>query len=874
MRAAWGLECGQGGLKSIACASLAVNRGGRVVARWKVRGKARRRVLALTVGRDGGLPTKDGNSMRRPVARWTIVLVLSLVASIGCVPTQPFYLHEDGDLSHYLDKQIQAEYPDLSAQPLADVAQSLRPLSLAHPDFKEFWELTLQECVAIGLLNTKIIRGGTASRLQNGQIFAGTQEGALVLNTVGRFVTTYDAAIVESNPGQQIGGLSNFFLQQNAQWANSAFNGSTTDGGVAGVRQGVEAALSLFDAQLSITSDPTSGLRSSTVRPQNIRNVTAIFPSVQSTRQGGWDATISKRTAEGTMFSATSSTDFIAGNFRGFPTNQPLFGTWTQVLQLEARHPLLRGRGSQINRMPVMIARIGTDIELANVQANVQDMLNNLEIRYWDLYLAYRNVETAKVSRDSSLITWRIVFDKFISGVEPVQAEAQAQEQYYNFRASLEAALRNLYDVENELRFLMGLSASDGRLIRPKDDPTLARVEFDWTEIMAEAIARRPELNIRRWQIKQRELELILARNQLLPQFDIGAQYRWVGVGDTWWNANRSGEPVPGVGIDASAWQSLTGGDFQEFSLLGQFQMPIGFRRELAGVRHAQLRLAREKAVLDEAELDVSHGLAHALRNLETNFELSQTNGNRWNAAQRDVEAREALYKGGRVALDDVLQAQQRRAVAQAAFWSAVIEYNKSIADLHTRKGSIMDYDGIGFDEGPWPQKAYWDALARARERDAGWYIDYGWTRPRVISRGPIAQGLPTSTSSAETTQPTPAEELPEPTPAQPREEADQVSPLPPPQTPQRPVVPLNTRNELPAAVLSARRIAAVPGSETSGDETPGDTAQQQQPAMPFGIRPRSRATVSPASYYEEGDERSNPLRRQTRPVGTGVVTE
>src|SRR5204862_144606 len=252
--------------------------------------------------------------------------------------------------------------------------------------------------------------------------------------------------------------------------------------------------------------------------------------------------------------------------------------------------------------------------------------------------------------------------------------------------------LRTLYDVENELRFLMGLSATDGRLLRPKDDPTLARVEFDWTDILAEAIARRPELISKRWQVKQRELELILARNLLLPQFDVGAQYRWLGVGQDLIHANRGPLPDPGsaaavptptlpVPISASAWQSLTGGDFQEFSVLFQYQMPIGFRRALAAVRHAQLRLAREKATLEDMELDVSHGLAHALRNVETNFQLAQTNSNRWAASQNEVRAREELYRGGRVALDDVLEAQRRRAVAQGAFWSSVIEYNKSIAD-------------------------------------------------------------------------------------------------------------------------------------------------------------------------------------------------
>ena len=165
--------------------------------------------------------------------------------------------------------------------------------------------------------------------------------------------------------------------------------------------------------------------------------------------------------------------------------------------------------------------------------------------------------------------------------------------------------------------------------------------------------------------------------------------------------------------------------------------MPIGFRRELAGVRHAQLRLARDKALLEDMELDVSHGLAKAVRNLDTNFQLAQTNANRWAAAQKEVEAHGSpVSRRPSRRSNDVLEAQRRRALAQAAFWQAVTEYNKAIADLHTRKGSIMEYDGIGFEEGPWPQKAYWDALARARERDAGTYIDYGWTRPKVISRG------------------------------------------------------------------------------------------------------------------------------------------
>ena len=106
--------------------------------------------------------------MRRPVSSWRVLIIGLLVAMTGCVPTQPFYLHEDGDLSHYIDHATEVQHPDLNTDLLTETTQSTRPLSVSHPEFKEFWDLTLEECVAIALLNSKTIRGGAAARLQNG----------------------------------------------------------------------------------------------------------------------------------------------------------------------------------------------------------------------------------------------------------------------------------------------------------------------------------------------------------------------------------------------------------------------------------------------------------------------------------------------------------------------------------------------------------------------------------------------------------------------------------------------------------------------------------------------------------------------------------
>jgi hypothetical protein len=310
---------------------------------------------------------------------------------------------------------------------------------------------------------------------------------------------------------------------------------------------------------------------------------------------------------------------------------------------------------------------------------------------------------------------------------------------------------------------------------------------------------------------------LIVYRNQLLPQLDLGTFYRWVGVGDDLITANRQEIQFPGAG--STAVDSLLGGSFQEFGFNASFQYTIGARQALSGIRNYQLKLARDKAFLEDMELDVSHSLVRGLRNLDANYSLAQTQFNRWVAADTEVTATQAVVEQGigqGVAnINQWLDAIRRRGQAQQAYYLSICEYNKSIADLHMRKGSILEYNGIDVQEGPWPKKAYWDAMGRARERDAGLYMDYGWTRPSVVSRGeipnervahpadaaeelPATEGLPAN-SPAPPEQPLPSDE-----PAQEKAPSDGIAPPAP--------APGSSAASIPAAAPStplARRQSA-----------------------------------------------------------------
>ena len=104
---------------------------------------------------------------------------------------------------------------------------------------------------------------------------------------------------------------------------------------------------------------------------------------------------------------------------------------------------------------------------------------------------------------------------------------------------------------------------------------------------------RRAELRRQKWNIRRRELELIASKNFLMPRFDAVGRYRWRGFGD-----DLTGNESGGLGQFNSAYGNLATGNFQEWQLGLEFSVPIGFRQAHAGVRNAELVLARERALV------------------------------------------------------------------------------------------------------------------------------------------------------------------------------------------------------------------------------------------------------------------------------------
>ncbi|MCD0458955.1 TolC family protein [Roseiconus lacunae] len=663
--------------------------------------------------------------MNRSLFRFAayLQLVLAIVLATGCTPTQPFFINESPDLKHYLDTATSIEYPDVDAPSMPEAVESLPPLTVGNHDY-QFWNLTLEECVGMALQNARFIlaNGGTSETQQN-------LAAQFVSGQPGQFGSIYDVALQQTttqSAALATDGSGNRLLPRGAVRANQI--------------GGVEDALAEFDAVASGFID-----LSTTDRPQNVGSGNSINPQISVGQNTTQQAALSKRLATGGVVTLRQQTIYSRNNSQISAFSRLYPSDYTALVEAQIQHPLARNRGTYINRIPVMLASMNEDIAIAAYESQVRNLVRNVEVAYWDLYLSYRAVSTATIARDSAQATAQFTKLNLQKGFATNQEVSQAVAQYWNLHRRLIGALagsnlpgddpRGVYGRERALRELIGLAPTDERLIRPIDEPTIARVEFDWWESVAQALYLSPELRDKKYRIKQGELELALAKNQVLPDVNLSFLYRWVGLGDTLGPPDRA-DRFPADG--SSALAELTSGDYQEAQVRLDISMPVGLRREYARIRNAQMTLKSRQDNLADSERLLISQLSDAVAKVASHYSLLQSAANEWQATEQEVDARLLEYRKGIRDVNVVLQSQQRRAEAQISYYRALTEYNKSINYVDMLKGTLLVNNGITLREGPWNSKAYCDALERARERAAGHQLQYGVTRPGVIRQGAV----------------------------------------------------------------------------------------------------------------------------------------
>ncbi len=359
----------------------------------------------------------------------------------------------------------------------------------------------------------------------------------------------------------------------------------------------------------------------------------------------------------------------------------------------------------------MLIARVNEDVALADFELAIINLVADVEQAYWDLVTAYRILDTAVKGREAALQTWQYQQVRLEVGSGRSDEEAQARSQYYDFEGRVQAVLggpNGLYQLEQRLRYLIGMTATDGRLIKPTTEPTDTRVVFDWDSALAQSLERRVEIRRQRLAVKRRELELVAARLNFRPRLDFLGQYRFLGLGD---HLIGSSDKEAADNL----YGDITSGNYQEWQAGVEMNFPVGFRAAGVAVAHAKLNVSRERALLAETELRISHDLSAASRQIAITHQLLETNYNRLLADLNQVEVLRRRYLDGSDNINFLLQAQRQVVASASEFYQSIADYNLALRDLHREKGSLLAYNHVQLAEGPWAAGAAYDAYEVGR---------------------------------------------------------------------------------------------------------------------------------------------------------------
>jgi outer membrane protein TolC len=310
---------------------------------------------------------------------------------------------------------------------------------------------------------------------------------------------------------------------------------------------------------------------------------------------------------------------------------------------------------------------------------------------YWALYAArVTYLQKARLVDETGNITDELRARQQVDAQKSQLFRAQsALASRRSDLVRVEAAVRNAQD---RLRALTSdpelLNAPDAELI-PADRLILTASPFDGQQAAYTALRNRPEINQAFLQLKAATIRENMSRNELMPELNLVLQGSLGGLTDS---------DVAG----AYGKQYNQGGPGYGAGLVFSFPLENNIARAHLERRRLETRqqISQIKTTIDTVLLEVkvsAREVGTAYRETQAKYEavraftedLETLKARRSLQEMRD-EAQVSIY------LDTVLDAQDRRSVAEEEFIRSAADYQIAIVNLERAKGNLLSYSDVG----------------------------------------------------------------------------------------------------------------------------------------------------------------------------------
>ncbi len=421
-----------------------------------------------------------------------------------------------------------------------------------------------------------------------------------------------------------------------------------------------------------------------------------------STTSNGYETSLTQLIPFGGEFAVSLQSYEIESN-RKFQTINPRFGS---TLNFSFSQPLLRSFGFLATQREIIVARTNRDISETRLSTLLQQTVYQVEEAYWNLVYSVQDLGVKKTSlklaEDLLAKTKRESEVGRLAEIELLSAEAEAASR----RADILQAEASVRNNENILKTLVNLKSEDGQPVKivPIDSPRVEKKEMTFEEAVRIAIARRPDLETSRLDLKSREISFSYAKNQLLPDLRLQASY---------WSPGLSGnqilylnnDPFSGIVIGtlpggaSTALKDALKFRYKNWSVGLSLNIPLDTLLSRAQYNQAKVEVTQAELRLKNQEQQILLEIENAVNSVGTDHQRVQAYQAARELAEKKLAGEEKKLQVGMSTNYIVLQYQRDLANARSAELQALIDYNLSLARLDRALGTSLENKSIRIGE-------------------------------------------------------------------------------------------------------------------------------------------------------------------------------
>jgi outer membrane protein len=377
-------------------------------------------------------------------------------------------------------------------------------------------------------------------------------------------------------------------------------------------------------------------------------------------------------------------------------------------VSITVTQPLIRNRGNFVNRLNLMMARGRLRGAEYSLKANLLTAVNTAENAYWDVVQARENLRVQESARKLAEESLKLSERQLALGAISPLDIYNPQQQLATAELGVSQARYALELVEDTLRRQMGVDLDPAVRKLPIEvtesvELPVESIRYDTEQEVNKAIAGRPELKAAAVSLDIDDLSIAQAKNEILPNLSLVGQYMTQGVGGIFYqrtnvfdNSGTSSTIVTAIpGGFGDSLSQMFGFGFPVYSVGATLTLPIKSHAAVADMADAVVSKKRDALTLRTTQQQVRLDVLMSITNLEMSKESVKLASVARGFAQKNLDAENQKYQLGTDPVLFVLQAQNTLVQAESAVVTNQVGLRRSILNLLTRTGELLDERGI-----------------------------------------------------------------------------------------------------------------------------------------------------------------------------------